>query len=463
MEDSKRVLIALVLSVVVLWLYSAFVAPPAQPPQQPASQNAKKEAQAPQSKATSSAESQTRQTPAVQPSASLVKGKSVMVTTPLFKAQFNELGAELRHLELLKYFNQPQEQGGNLVMVPLENNPSGTLGVNFPPALPNLSSTMFNASQESLVVDNKNSTGQMVFSTTQGDLKIEKIFHFKADSYAVDLEMKISNQGSSPIEGNPEIQLNAIMQPQDSNSYAFNGLQYQKGGALEEKDLSDLSEQQIDSGNINWMCLTQSYFMGSIVPLETGAGLKRSVRGITEKEVLHTVLVDTPARLEPGASIVRKYMVFYGPRDLDILEPLGHDLANAVDFGWFDIIARPMLMLLKIINGLFFNYGIAIILVTILTKILFWPLAQKSYKSMKQMQKLQPQVARLARKIQRRQAADESRDDAAIQDLQGQPHGGLHSHAGSNPRVHRFLQGAGLFNSVAPCAIHVVDQRPGRA
>ena len=77
---------------------------------------------------------------------------------------------------------------------------------------------------------------------------------------------------------------------------------------------------------------------------------------------------------------------------------MGHDLDLAVDFGWFDIIAKPMLSLLNFFYSFLGNYGLAIILVTILTKIVFWPLTRKSYKSMKQMQKLQPQIMKIREK-----------------------------------------------------------------
>jgi YidC/Oxa1 family membrane protein insertase len=103
-------------------------------------------------------------------------------------------------------------------------------------------------------------------------------------------------------------------------------------------------------------------------------------------------------QVDPGKSVKLKYTVFYGPRDLSILEPLGHNLASAVDFGWFDIIAKPMLSLLRLLYDFIGNYGLAIIVVTILTKILFWPLTRKAYKSMKEMRKLQPHINKLREK-----------------------------------------------------------------
>ena len=90
--------------------------------------------------------------------------------------------------------------------------------------------------------------------------------------------------------------------------------------------------------------------------------------------------------------------VFSGPKKLAYLKETGYDLAEAINFGWFDILAKPMLYLLNFFYSVVGNYGIAIILVTCLVKGSFWPITQKGMKSMKNMQKLQPKVAKLREK-----------------------------------------------------------------
>jgi YidC/Oxa1 family membrane protein insertase len=80
---------------------------------------------------------------------------------------------------------------------------------------------------------------------------------------------------------------------------------------------------------------------------------------------------------------------------LQILEAAGNELAKSVDFGWFDVLAKPMLWLLNFFHQYSGNYGVAIILLTVLIKLVFWPITQKGMKSMKNMQKLQPKIAKL--------------------------------------------------------------------
>ena len=90
--------------------------------------------------------------------------------------------------------------------------------------------------------------------------------------------------------------------------------------------------------------------------------------------------------------------LYFVPNKLSLLKQLNINAEKIVDFGWFDIIAKPMLWGMNWANKFTHNYGIDIILLTILIKIIFYPLSLKSYKSMKEMQKLQPMIAKLREK-----------------------------------------------------------------
>jgi len=105
---------------------------------------------------------------------------------------------------------------------------------------------------------------------------------------------------------------------------------------------------------------------------------------------VRTVLGEEAVVLDPAATREFKYNVYFGPKKLSILKQVGHDLSKAINFGWFDVLAKPMLWLLNFFYGFIGNYGIAIILLTMLIKGAFWPITQKGMKSMKNMQKLQP-------------------------------------------------------------------------
>jgi YidC/Oxa1 family membrane protein insertase len=102
--------------------------------------------------------------------------------------------------------------------------------------------------------------------------------------------------------------------------------------------------------------------------------------------------------VRPLDGVTARYTLYMGPRDLEDLKVLDKDLERALSFGWTDIIAKPLLHLLRFFNQYIHNWGVSIILLTILVKIAFWPLTHKSYKSMKEMQKLQPRMAKIREK-----------------------------------------------------------------
>ncbi len=90
--------------------------------------------------------------------------------------------------------------------------------------------------------------------------------------------------------------------------------------------------------------------------------------------------------------------MYFGPKDSNVLKGLNINAQKIIDFGWFDIIAKPLILALKFLNRFTHNYGIDIILLTILIKLIFHPLSVKSYRSMKKMQELQPFIKQLREK-----------------------------------------------------------------
>ena len=102
-----------------------------------------------------------------------------------------------------------------------------------------------------------------------------------------------------------------------------------------------------------------------------------------------------------GAS--ERYTLFIGPKEIDILESVGKGIERAIDFGYFGFISKPLLYVLHFFHRFTASYGLDIIILTVLIKLLMAPLTHKSYVSMKQMQKLQPQMERLKEKLRRRQ------------------------------------------------------------
>jgi len=297
----------------------------------------------------------------------------------------------------------------------LDLDQKGPLALTFslPKLDPNLGRLAFQPSAESLKVTAGRQS--LSFSAEAAGVRIQKIYTFQSNSYAWNLKVRLHNASGRRLELQPSLGLAEKRSRSESASYAFTGIQFTTDGSFKEEDASDLKDTPSFGGAVNFMALAIPYFMGAVAPEDKGGNIpiKRYVNGAEEKGIMLASLVDPPLTLEPGQEAELNYLVFYGPKDLKVLEPLGHDLARAVDFGWFDIIAKPMLAALNFFYSFVGNFGLGIILVTLLTKLLFWPLTKKSYKSMKEMQKLQPHVA----KIRERYKEDKQRMNQEIMQL----------------------------------------------
>jgi YidC/Oxa1 family membrane protein insertase len=152
-----------------------------------------------------------------------------------------------------------------------------------------------------------------------------------------------------------------------------------------------------------------------------------------------------PAFPPHGDSVAVSYRLFFGPKELDILKEQGSRLEEVIDFGWFSAIAKPLLYALKFFYKYVQNYGVAIIIITVILKVLFYPLTNKSFKSMKEMQKLQPKMEALKEKFKN----DRDAMNKAVMELYkthkvNPMRGASHSH----PDTGLFcpLQGADVFH-----------------
>jgi YidC/Oxa1 family membrane protein insertase len=118
---------------------------------------------------------------------------------------------------------------------------------------------------------------------------------------------------------------------------------------------------------------------------------------------------------------------FFGPKDVSVLESYGLGLERSVDFGWYGIVARPLLWLLKKSHGLVHNWGLAILVVTFLIRLALFPLTAKSYSSMKKMQKLAPKMNAIRDKYKK------SKSDAAQRQKMNAEVMALYQAEGYNP------------------------------
>jgi YidC/Oxa1 family membrane protein insertase len=165
-----------------------------------------------------------------------------------------------------------------------------------------------------------------------------------------------------------------------------------------------LSRQEL-MGPISWLGFTTKYFIGAIIVPDDLSPARTT--GIIERpdatHFLTGLQVNQASRIK----------VYIGPKKGIILQKIGVHLEDAIEYGWFGVIARPLVKMLHFFNLYVHNYGIAIIILTILIKLVFYPLSQKSYKSMGKMKEVQPKLA----KIKEKYKDDKARLNKEMMDL----------------------------------------------
>jgi YidC/Oxa1 family membrane protein insertase len=236
-------------------------------------------------------------------------------------------------------------------------------------------------------------------ATLADQLKIVRTMVFDPDSYLIEDTYRVENLSQAPVATSPLFVLtNAPFSVRDAASrFTFSGPVAYVNQTLHEVKGKKISEGiKILQGEVSWAAYEDNYFISAIMPAEAQ---NKAVRMSASGETVQTVIDEGPLQLDPSAVKEFNYTVYFGPKKLEILNAVNRDLAKAINFGWFDVLAKPMLWLLNFFHSYVGNYGVAIILLTVLIKAVFWPITQKGMKSMKNMQKLQPKVAKLKEKF----------------------------------------------------------------
>ncbi len=394
----KRVILAFVLSFVVLvgWSYLFGHKPRQVPPEDVGTIG--------EEKATPAPPVAPMPEPAIPPSTekimvSDIEEKEIRIETPLYEAVFSNAGAAVKSFKL-KNFPETLEENSPLIdLAALEGSDEDFLGAGFnAQAAPGTNKIFYDVDKRALFLGPDSSPQDLTFGAMRPDgISIEQTFRFYPDTYQIDLTLTLLNLSGHRIEGNLTASVSNIP-PKKRGYYSFTGAALLLEGGLEKIKPGKMEKPKNLSGRIAWMAYEDAYFLTAVIP-ENGDQEKGTFKGqLLPSGVLNAVYVHPPLSLAPQEQVSSHFTLYLGPRDLEILKKLDKNLDRAVDFGWTDIIAKPLLYLLLFFNKFVKNYGVSIILLTILVKILFWPLTHKSQKSMKEMQKLQPHMARIREK-----------------------------------------------------------------
>jgi len=323
-------------------------------------------------------------------------GKDIVVETGGFKAVISETGGGVKSFKL-KHFNETADADSEpKELINTESFTDLPLYFSWGVDPSRAQVPLFASDKETVKVETGESQALTMTAQLSSGLQVTRRLVFDPDSYLINMSIDIYNFSEVALKGSPYMSLTNLPYGSSAIRYLFSGPAALIDGKLEEVKPSELEEESKTlKGNITWAAFEGTYFMTGVIPERNeGITLKLSAEG----EKTRSLLIGAEDVIPAKGHLQYNYQAYFGPKKMATLKEAGHDLERIVNFGWFDKLARPVLYLLNFLYSYVGNYGIAIILVTILIKLLFWPIAQKGLKSMKNMQKIQPKMAKLKEK-----------------------------------------------------------------
>lgn len=347
------------------------------------------------------------------------EGKLVSIDTPLYHGVIDTAGGRIYSWELKKY----QENTNGAAPVNLfQDSPPGfstilkLKGYRIPELIP------FNYGGKDSITVNEG-TKEIIFNWNSPEgIVVKKIYEIDSSSYVLKQRFEVTNPSGSPVQEKLDIKWYGRIEQKGrgENTRSFIVLVSNDLERVEKKP----NETENYSGVIDWFGYSEKYFMTTFLP-ETGANTTVTLSPLDQESLvraLYSYPVDT---IPAGKTSIRNWEVYLGPLEGDIVEAVGYNLQEAINYGWVAFLAKPLLDFLQWLNTYFHNYGISIIVITVLIRVVFLPLTVRSMASMKEMQvkmeKIKPKLEALKEKY---------KDDKAKQNSETMK---LYSSHGINP------------------------------
>ena len=335
-----------------------------------------------------------------EPTEQTPSGSRITINTPLYEGVIDTAGARFVSWKLKNYKLSANGEGNELVDLfngdhPGFNTMLFVKGFNIPEFIPYQFAGSGNVSLSE-------GTKELIFSWTSAQgITIKNIFEIDAETYLVKQKFEITNSTGNPIHERVVVKWlgpvkgGGMTTGVDTNTFV----------ALISDEVERINsvpdEAEIYKGVINWFGFSEKYFTSTFLP-ETGAETAIEISPAKQENQIQSRFAYPPNTIPAAKSSLKTWEIFMGPLESSLLEPIGYDLNRAINYGWFGFLARPMLQFLEWLNTYFHNYGISIIVITIIIRVLFFPLTVKSMISMKKMalktEKIKPEMDALKEK-----------------------------------------------------------------
>lgn len=318
--------------------------------------------------------------------------REITVETPLYIASFTEKGGALASFTLKKYKETIKPDSAFKSMT---NLPEGSLDLATKfenGSVPELASATFTSKAPDKIDATKGPASFSMTWVSPAGVTVEKRYTFHPGTYLMDLDINVVNGSGQPVSDRLSVELKSIMGK--PTNYGFEGPLALVQGALEEVKTPKLlkSGPASKTGKIFWSGITDRYFLSVVAPTvpEDGEATFSAEAAKDKRSIVTSRYIAPKADIPLGATRKYSYKIYMGPKSTEALQAAGDKFYRALSFGIWSFIAKPLLYLMDFVYKFIPNYGIAIMLITFFIKLLFWPLSNKSYKSMSAMKKLTP-------------------------------------------------------------------------
>ncbi len=341
-------------------------------------------------------------------------GHTIKVRSPLYEAEFDTLGGTLRSWKLVRYRLSTTPDSPPVDV--LHDTPRAAelvlaaRGIDVPRPIPF-------AYDGPDTLELSDGTAEITFhwSPPDGTIEVKKTYVLDPHSYVVTLRLEVINRGGNRLPLGLTLEWYAQMKhgkKRDEFNRQFIAL---VGDELFTEQKTP-KETKTLRGVTSWLGFSDKYFMGAYVPEVGSPATVTLIPTGTDSLVLARFAY--PGDVVPaGGRSMRISRLFLGPKDLDILKQAGSGLDRAIKYGWMGFLAKPMLAVLKVIYSWVHNYGLAIIVITFLIRLIFLPLTIKSMESMKLMQEKMKALKPKIDEIKKKYKDDKTRENQELMKL----------------------------------------------
>lgn len=342
--------------------------------------------------------------------------EKVQISTDLLVADIDTLGATLSRLELRKHKDALDADKNFTLLGPKHSYSaqSGLIGEGLP-----THRTSWRALPGERTLGAGSDRLQVRFAADgPGGLVVEKTYTFHRNSYLIDVAFELKNGGGAPVAAYAYYQMARDDKPpagQNRMMYVYTGpVYYTKERAFHKVSFSDVEKDKADlpkEAHDGWIGMMQHYFVSAWLPAENTAR-EFYARKLADGDYAAGVILATP-QVAPGGTARVSVQLYSGPEEQSRLKKAAPGLDLVVDYGWLTIIAWPLFAVLEFFHRWTGNWGVAIILLTVSVKALFFPLSAASYKSMAKMKLVTPRLT----KIREMYANDRAKMNQAMMEL----------------------------------------------